>query len=284
MEVKNIFVVGAGGLMGSGIAQVCIEAGFNVTANDIKEEFVQRGVSGIEKRLDRKIEKGQLTPEKKTEILARLKPSTDLADAKDANVVIEAVFEDMELKKQVFARLDEVCPQHTIMASNSSSLPITELAGATKRPDRVMGMHFIQPVPVMPLVDTIRGLLTSDDTYNTIEKLAKDLGKHVVEWKDGPGHGLQLSGMAYYNETAHVLYEERGTKEDIDKCFKVGLGMAMGPVTTLDFMGLDTTLHILRVLDEAYGGTQFRPCQLLVQMVSAGLYGSKTGRGFYTYK
>ena len=146
-----------------------------------------------------------------------------------------------------------------------------------------MGMHFIQPVPVMQLVDTIRGLLTSDETYNTIDKLAQDLGKEVIEWPDGPGHGLQLSGMAYYNETAQVLYEQRGTKEDVDKCFKVGLDMNMGPVTTLDFMGLDTTVHILEALDEGFGGTQFRPCQLLVQMVNAGLYGAKTGRGFFNH-
>ena len=283
MEVKSIFVVGAGGLMGSGIVQVAIEAGFDVIANDVKNEFVQRGLGGVEKRLERKVSKGQLTEGKKQEIMARAKPSTDLADAQNVDVVIEAVFEDMDIKKQVFARLDEICAPHTILASNSSSLPITEMAGATKRPDRVMGMHFLQPVPVMRVVDLIRGLLTSDETYKTIEKLSRDLGKEVIDWRDGPGHGLQLSAMAYYNEAAQVLFEGRGTKEDIDKCFKVGLGMAMGPITTLDFTGMDTVVHIMEILDKAYGGTQFHPCPLLVEMVSAGLYGNKSGRGFYSY-
>lgn len=284
MDIKNIFVIGGGGLMGSGIVQCCIEHGFNTTANDIKDEFVQRGVSGITQRMEGKVTKGKITEDKKNEILGNLKTSTDLADAKDADVVIEVIFEDLGLKKDVFSRLDEICPQNTIFASNSSSLPITEMAGFTKRPDRFMGMHFLQPVPVMPLVNGIRGLLTSDETCAVIEKLAKDMGKEVVNWKDGPGHGLQLSPMAYYNESAKVLSEGRGTKEDIDKCFKVGLGMPMGPVTTLDFMGMDTVLHILHILHEAYGGSQYHPSQLIVQMVKAGLYGNKAGRGFYTYQ
>lgn len=284
MEVKKVFVIGGGGLMGSGIVQCCIESGYATTLNDIKDEFVQRGVKGITERIDRKVSKGALTPQKRDEILGRIKTSTDLADAKDVDMVIEVVFEDMKLKKDIFGRLDGICPPQTIFASNSSSLPITEMAAATKRPDRVIGMHFIQPVPVMPLVNAIRGLLTSDETFGTTVKVANSLGKNVLEWKDGPGHGLQLALMAYYNETAKVLDEGRGTREDIDKCFKVGVGMPMGPVSTLDFMGMDTVLHILRTLHEAYGGAQFHPSQLLVKMVSAGLYGNKSGRGFYTYK
>ncbi|MDY6910815.1 MAG: 3-hydroxyacyl-CoA dehydrogenase NAD-binding domain-containing protein [Chloroflexota bacterium] len=284
MDVKSIFVIGGGGLMGNGIVQCSIEAGFVTTVNDIKDEFVQRGVAGITKRLERKVSKGKLTEEQKNTALGNMKTSTDLADAKDADVVIEAVFEDMELKQSVFSRLDEICPPDTIFASNSSSLPITEMAGFTKRPDKVIGMHFLQPPPVMPLTNVIRGLLTSDDTSDTIEQLAKALGKEVVQWKDGPGHGLQLAAMAYYNETARVLAEGRGTKEDIDKCFKLSLGMPMGPVTTLDFMGMDTVLHILHTLHEAYGGFQYHPAQIIVQMVKAGLYGNKTGRGFYDYR
>lgn len=270
--------------MGSGIVQCCIEHGFTTTANDIKDEFVQRGVNGITQRMEGKVAKGKITEDRKNEILGNLKTSTDLTDAKDADVVVEVVFEDMDLKRDIFTRLDEICPSHTIFASNSSSLPITEMAGFTKRPDKVMGMHFLQPVPVMPLVNAIRGLLTSDETNTVIEKLARDIGKEVIQWQDGPGHGLQLSPMAYYNEAAKVLSEGRGTKEDIDKCFKVGLGMPMGPITTLDFMGMDTVLHILHILHEAYGGSQYHPSQLIVQMVKAGLYGNKAGRGFYTYQ
>ncbi len=284
MDVKNIFVIGGGGLMGNGIVQCCIEAGFVTTANDIKDEFVQRGVDGITQRMEKKVAKGKITAERKDEILANLKTSTDQADAKDADVVIEVVFEDMDLKRSIFQRLDETCPPHTIFASNSSSLPITEMAGFTKRPDKVIGMHFLQPVPVMPLTNVISGLLTSDETFATIEKLAGAMGKEVIKWQDGPGHGLQLSPMVYYNETARVLSEGRGTKEDIDKCFKAGMGMPMGPVTTLDFMGMDTVLHILHILHEAYGGSQYHPSPLIVQMVMAGLYGNKAGRGFYTYK
>ncbi len=283
MGIRNIFVIGGGGLMGNGIVQCCLEAGFVTTAHDIKDEFVQRGVSGITQRLEKNVTKGKLTVEKKDEILGNLKTSTDLANASDADVVIEVVFEDMAIKKTIFQQLDEICPAHTIFASNSSSLPITEMAGFTKRPDKVIGMHFLQPVPVMPLTNVIRGLLTSDETSEVIEGLARSLGKEPLRWKDGPGHGLQISPMAYYNETAKVLSEERGTKEDIDKCFKVGMGMPMGPVTTLDFMGMDTVLHILNILYEAYGGSQHHPSQLIVQMVKAGLYGNKAGRGFYTY-
>ena len=283
MEINKIFVIGGGGLMGNGIVQCCIEAGYTTTCNDIRDEFVQRGVAGITERLEKKVTKGKLDAAQKDDILARIKTSTDLADAHDADVVIEVVFEDMALKKDIFQRLDDICPAHTIFASNSSSLPITEMAGFTKRPDKVIGMHFLQPVPVMPLTNVIRGLLTSDETSSVIEGLARAMGKEPLQWKDGPGHGLQLSPMAYYNETAKVLSEERGTKEDIDKCFKVGMGMPMGPVTTLDFMGMDTVRHILDILYEAYGGSQFHPSQLIVQMVKAGLYGNKSSRGFYNY-
>ena len=270
--------------MGNGIVQCCIEAGYDTTVNDIKEEFVQRGVGGITQRLEKKVAKGKLEAARKDEILARISTSTDLADAANADLVIEVVFEDMSLKKDIFQRLDGICPPHTIFASNSSSLPITEMAGFTKRPDKVIGMHFLQPVPVMPLTNVIRGLLTSDETSRTIENLAQKMGKEAIQWKDGPGHGLQLSPMVYYNEAAKVLAEERGTREDIDKCFKVGMGMPMGPITTLDFMGMDTVLHILHILYEAYGGTQYHPSQLIVQMVKAGLFGNKSGRGFYSYQ
>jgi len=283
MEVKNIFVIGGGGLMGNGIVQCGLEAGYTTTAHDIKDEFVERGVSGITQRFEKKVAKGKLTAEQKDEMLARLKTSTDLSNAKDADLVIEVVFEDMALKKTIFQQLDEICPPHTIFASNSSSLPITEMAGFTKRPDKVIGMHFLQPVPVMPLTNVMRGLLTSDETNSIIEGVARSMRKEPLQWKDGPGHGLQLSPMTYYNEAAKVLSEERGTKEDIDKCFKIGMGMPMGPVTTLDFMGMDTVQHILDILYEAYGGSQYHPSQLIVQMVKAGLFGNKSGRGFYTY-
>jgi len=284
MEIRKIFVIGGGGLMGNGIAQCCVEAGYVTTVNDIRDEFVQRGISGITQRLEKKVAKGKLSEEAKEGILANLRTSTDLADAHDADIVIEVVFEDMNLKRDIFRRLDEICPSQTIFASNSSSLPITEMGGFTKRPDKVIGMHFLQPVPVMPLTNVIRGLLTSNETSEVIEALARKMGKEVIQWKDGPGHGLQLSPMAYYNEAAKVLSEGRGTKEDIDKCFKEGMGMPMGPVTTLDFMGMDTVLHILRILHEAYGGSQHHPSHLIVRMVQAGLYGNKAGRGFYKYR
>ncbi|MFO8009591.1 MAG: 3-hydroxyacyl-CoA dehydrogenase NAD-binding domain-containing protein [Dehalococcoidia bacterium] len=284
MEVSKIFVIGGGGLMGSGIVQCCIEAGYDTVLNDIKEDFVKRGVDGITQRLERKVSKGKLSEREKSQILGRLRTSTDLADARDADMAIEVVFEDIGLKKEIFSRLDEICPQHTVFTSNSSSLPITEMAGFTNRPDRFMGMHFLQPVPVMPLVNAIRGLLTSGETDEIIVKLAGDMGKEVIHWQDGPGHGLQLSPMAYYNEAAKVLAEGRGSREDIDKCFKVAMGMPMGPITTLDFMGMDTVLHILEILHEAYGGSQYHPSQQIVQMVKAGLYGNKSGRGFYDYR
>ncbi|AHF06833.1 3-hydroxybutyryl-CoA dehydrogenase [Desulfitobacterium metallireducens] len=279
--MKTIMVIGAG-QMGAGIAQVAAQAGYDVILNDIKEDFVTRGLQGIEKNLNRSVEKGRMSAEDKAAILGRFRKSTSYQDAADADLVIEAAVEKMSIKGEIFKTLDSVCPEHTILATNTSSLPITQVAAVTKRPDRVIGMHFFNPVPVMKLVEVIRGLETSDEVYNTIEKLSRELGKTPVEVKDAPGFVANRILIPMINEAVWILNEGIAKPEDIDEVMKLGANQPMGPLALGDLIGLDTVLAICNVLHEGLGD-KYRPCPLLRKYVDAGRLGRKTGRGFFTY-
>lgn len=283
MSVQTIMVIGAG-QMGSGIAQVCAQAGYNVVLNDLKPEFVERGLSGIRKNLNRQVDKGRMTAEQVEEIVGRITASHDLQDAAKVDLVIEAAVENMDIKAKIFAQLDEIAPAHAILASNTSSLPITEIAAATKRPEKVIGMHFMNPVPVMKLVEIIRGLATADEVYQTIEDITKTLEKVPVEVNDFPGFVSNRILMPMINEAIYTLYEGVATKEAIDEVMKLGMNHPMGPLTLADFIGLDTCLYIMETLHEGFGDDKYRPCPLLRKYVKAGWLGKKSGRGFYTYQ
>lgn len=283
MEVKKIFVMGAG-QMGAGIAQVSAQAGYETLLGDISNEVLKKSEEKIKKNLEKLEEKGKLEKGRTEEIMKRLTATTDIKKAaSDCDVVIEAVPENEDLKKRIFKEIDEICPERTILATNTSAIPITKIGSATKRPDKVIGMHFMNPVPVMKLVEVIRGYLTSDRTYQAIVELARSFGKEVVTAQDFAGFlGTRLI-MPFMNEALYLLYEGRATKEDIDKSAKLGANHPMGPFEWMDFVGLDSLLSILRNLYETYGDRKYFPCPLLVQMVQAGHLGRKTGRGFYDY-
>jgi 3-hydroxybutyryl-CoA dehydrogenase len=283
MSVQTIMVIGAG-QMGSGIAQVCAQAGYSVFLNDLKAEFVERGLAGIKKNLNRQVDKGRMTAEQLDEVFGRITSSHDLQDAAKVDLVIEAAVENMDIKAKIFAQLDEIAPAHAILASNTSSLPITEIAAATKRPENVIGMHFMNPVPVMKLVEIIRGLATADEVYQTIEDITKTLGKVPVEVNDFPGFVSNRILMPMINEAIYTLYEGVATKEAIDEVMKLGMNHPMGPLTLADFIGLDTCLYIMETLHEGFGDDKYRPCPLLRKYVKAGWLGKKSGRGFYTYQ
>ncbi|MGN7399307.1 3-hydroxybutyryl-CoA dehydrogenase [Cytobacillus praedii] len=282
MNVQKIMVIGAG-QMGSGIAQVCAQAGYSVLLNDLKQEFVDRGLGVIKKNLNRQVEKERMTAQQMEDVLNNLTPSTELTDAKDMDLIIEAAVENMEIKTKIFSQLDEIAPAHAILASNTSSLPITEIAAATKRPEKVIGMHFMNPVPVMKLVEIIRGLATADEVYQTIEDITKTLKKVPVEVNDFPGFVSNRVLMPMINEAIFTLYEGVATKEAIDEVMKLGMNHPMGPLTLADFIGLDTCLYIMETLHEGFGDDKYRPCPLLRKYVKAGWLGKKTGRGFYEY-
>ncbi|MBT2646381.1 3-hydroxybutyryl-CoA dehydrogenase [Bacillus sp. ISL-34] len=282
MSIQKVMVIGAG-QMGSGIAQVCAMSGYEVLLHDLKDEFVEKGLGTITKNLSRQVEKGKMEAEEKDAILSRLTSSTDLKNAAAVDLVIEAAVENMEIKTKIFAELDEITPQHVILASNTSSLPITEIAAATKRPEKVIGMHFMNPVPVMKLVEIIRGLATSDEVYKEVGEMAESLNKVPVEVNDFPGFVANRILMPMINEAIYTLYEGVATKEAIDDVMKLGMNHPMGPLTLADFIGLDTCLYIMETLHQGLGDDKYRPCPLLRKYVKAGWLGKKSGRGFYEY-
>ncbi|MGD6856130.1 3-hydroxybutyryl-CoA dehydrogenase [Bacillus infantis] len=282
MEVKKVMVIGAG-QMGSGIAQVCAQAGYEVLLNDLKAEYIERGLGVIKKNLSRQVSKDRMTEAEMEEVLRRLQPSDNLEDAGRVDLVIEAAVENIEIKADIFKRLDGIAPDHAILASNTSSLPITEIAAATKRPEKVIGMHFMNPVPVMKLVEIIRGLATADEVYTAIEEMTHKLGKVPVEVNDFPGFVSNRILMPMINEAIYTLYEGVAEKEAIDEVMKLGMNHPMGPLTLADFIGLDTCLYIMETLHEGFGDDKYRPCPLLRKYVKAGWLGKKSGRGFYQY-
>lgn len=282
MPINKIMVVGAG-QMGGGIAQVCAQAGYPVVLRDIEEKFVEKGISVITKNLQRSVEKGKISEEGKASVLDRIQGTVDLKDGAGADIVIEAVVENMDIKAELFRALDKICPPHTVLASNTSSLPITSIAAVTTRPDKVIGMHFMNPVPVMKLVEIIRGLATSDDTYRVVEELTKKLNKEPVEVNDFPGFVSNRVLMPMINEAVYCLMEGVAQPEAIDNVMKLGMNHPMGPLALADLIGLDTCLSVMEVLHEGLGDSKYRPCPLLRKYVAAGWLGNKTGRGFYNY-
>ena len=282
MDIKTIGVVGAG-QMGNGIAQVAAAAGYSVIMSDIKEEFCQRGVATIEKSLSRLVKKEKITADDQKAVLGRIDTTTDIANMAKADFVVEAATENVELKLNIFRQLDEICPEGVILSSNTSSISITKIAGATKRPDKVIGMHFMNPVPMMKLVEVIKGLATSEETNQLTFDLAKQMKKIPVPANDYPGFIANRILMPMINEAVYCVMEGVGEPEDIDQVMKLGMNHPMGPLALADLIGLDTCLAIMEVLHTGMGDTKYRPCPLLRKYVDQGWLGRKTGRGFYQY-
>lgn len=280
--LTRVMVVGAG-QMGGGIAQVAAAAGLMVTLVDVDDAAVSKGLSTIRANLSRQVEKGRLEAAQQDDILARIEPTTDLAAAAGCDIVIEAAPENLGIKSDIFRQLDVIAPAHAILATNTSALPITEIAAVTHRPDKVIGMHFMNPVPVMKLVEVVRGLATSDAVFETVRDLAEKMGKTAVEVNDFPGFVSNRVLMPMINEAIYCVYEGVATPDAIDEVMKLGMNHPMGPLTLADFIGLDTCLAIMEVLYDGFRDSKYRPCPLLRKYVKAGWLGRKTGRGFYQY-
>jgi len=281
-DIQRIGVVGAG-TMGHGIAQVAAQAGYSVRLVDVDAAALERGLAAIEKSLGKLVSKEKLAADEKDAALRRLSSGTDLGELADRDLVVEAVVEKLAVKNQVFAELDRTCPDHAILATNTSSISITKLAAVTSRPEKVIGMHFMNPVPLMKLVEVIRGLATDQSTYDAVEAAATRMGKAPVEVHDAPGFVSNRVLMPMINEAVYCLHEGVGEPEAIDRVMKLGMNHPMGPLALADLIGLDVCLDILKVLQEGFGDPKYRPCPLLVKMVDAGRLGRKRGRGFYDY-
>ncbi len=277
-----IGVVGAG-TMGNGIAQVAARAGYTVVMRDVKDGFLQRGMLAIDKSLQRDVDKERLKEDEKRSIIGRISTTTELEAMRDASAVIEAVTEDLQVKTEVFKTLDAIAKPDAILASNTSSISITKLGAATRRPDKVIGMHFMNPVPLMKLVEVIRGMATSDETYDRVRALSEQMGKTALDCQDSPGFVSNRVLMPMINEAIFTLYEGVATRESIDGIMKLGMNHPMGPLTLADFIGLDVCLAIMNVLHDGLGDSKYRPCPLLKRYVDAGWLGRKSGRGFYEY-
>ncbi len=277
-----IGIIGAG-TMGNGIAQTAANAGFEVVLCDVKPELVERGIQNVAKSLDRFVKKETMTEEQKNTVLGRIKTTTGFEDLKNCSVVVEAATENFDVKKQIFQTLDELCAAETILATNTSSISITKIAGATKRPDKVIGMHFFNPVPLMKLIEIVRGIATSDETFQKVREMSETLGKIPHECEDSPGFVSNRVLMPMINEAIFALHEGVATREAIDEVMKLGMNHPMGPLTLADFIGLDVCLAIMNVLQNGFADSKYRPCPLLVRMVDAGWLGRKSGKGFYDY-
>lgn len=282
MSLKQVGVIGAG-QMGNGIAQVVASKNINVVMLDVAESAVERGLKAITSSCDRLIKKEKMSEEDKKQLLARIQGTTNIQDLKDCDLVIEAATENLDLKLKIFKELDAVVKSEALLCSNTSSISITKIAGVTNRPEKVAGMHFMNPVPLMALVEGIRGLQTSDSTFSAVAEFAELLGKTFIEGRDMPGFIVNRILMPMINEACYALYENIADVEGIDQAMKLGTNQPMGPLTLADFIGLDTCLAIMNVLHEGLGDTKYRPCPLLVKYVEAGWLGRKSGRGFYNY-
>ena len=281
-EIKRVGVIGAG-TMGNGIAHVFARSGYPVHLCEVEQRFLNRGLETIKKNMAREVAKEKLTQAEMDAALARITGTLERSALMDCDFVVEAATERFEVKREIFSELSAILPEHVILASNTSSISITRLAAQTNRPDRVIGMHFFNPVPVMKLVEVIRGLATSQATYDTVQALAIKLGKTPVEVNDAPGFVSNRVLMPLLNEAMYAVMEGVATAEAVDEVFKLGMAHPMGPLTLADFIGLDVCLDIMRVLHDGLGDPKYRPCPLLIRMVDAGWLGRKSGRGFYTY-